>query len=144
MEKIINATSYIILAMREKWMNLILDGTKTAEVRRTRPARPCDMPDYIYLYHRGCIHGMAEVRAFRRMTDWYEVEATCRQYYKEACMESAKAMHVFLSGAISPCLYLLGRVARFDKPIPVPCRPQSWQYATSELLDIINGNGDQK
>lgn len=147
MSREIPATSYLILAMRERWLNLILDGKKTAEVRRTRPARPCDMPDYLYLYHRGHIHGMAEVRAYT-VPDYPELVGfwhrnTCAIHHKRACL-TGKEMLEYLNCAAAPVVYLLGRVGRFEKPIPVPCRPQSWQYATPELLDMINGNGDQQ
>lgn len=120
--------------MREKWLNLILDGKKTAEVRRTRPARPCDMPDYLYLYHRGHIHGIAEVRAFRYLTSgWFSLnKGECQ----EACLSVEKARG-YLQLSRRGVIYKLGRAQRFPKPIPVPCRPQSWQYATPELLDII-------
>lgn len=152
MSRPIQATSYLILAMREKWLNLILDGKKTAEVRRTRPARPCDMPDYIYLYHRGHIHGMAEVRGWSvpepdaAAIGLWAREAV-REYGDMACLGGVDMFNYLTRGAVRehyrslhPVVYLLGRVERFKRPIPVPCRPQSWQYATPELLDIINGN----
>lgn len=135
MSRLTPATSYLILAMREKWLNLILDGTKTAEVRRTHPARPCDMPDYLYLYHRGHIHGMAEVRAYRFLPcGWFSLDAVEVQ---EACLSLEEARG-YLQISSRGVIYKLGRVQRFTQPIPVPCRPQSWQYATPELLDIIN------
>ena len=141
MSRPIQATSYLILAMRERWLNLILDGTKTAEVRRTHPARPCDMPDYLYLYHRGCIHGMAEVRVYRYLiSGWFSLyKGEC----KESCLSVEEAKR-YLQTSSRCVIYKLGRVERFLKPIPVPCRPQSWQYATQELLEIINGKGDQQ
>lgn len=132
----IPATSYLILAMRERWMNLILDGKKTAEVRRTRPARPCDMPDYLYLYHKGHVHGLAEVRAYRYLpSGWFSLAVGECQ---EACLsvEDAKS---YLGGSGFGVVYKLGKVQRFQKPVPVPCRPQSWMYATTELRNIIEG-----
>ena len=141
MNRTIYATNYLILAMREKWLNLILDGKKTAEVRRTRPARPCDMPDYLYLYHRGHIHGMAEVRAYRILPcGWFSMD---RGECQEACLSVEEAKR-YLQTSSHCVIYKLGKVERFLKPIPVPCRPQSWQYATPELLDIINGKGDHQ
>ena len=142
MSRLIPATSYLILAMREKWLNLILDGKKTAEVRRTRPSSPCYMPGYLYLYHKGCIHGIAEVVGtdlFNQSGLYKEwVFAAFRAYGEKACLTRVDFFR-YLALAKSPVVYLLGRVERFLKPIPVPCRPQSWQYATPELLDIING-----
>lgn len=141
MNRPIQATTYLILAMREKWLNLILEGKKTAEVRRTRPAKACDMPDYLYLYHKGCIHGIAEVAGWNtpecsNVPDYaWPLSATTRTH-KEACL-TRREMLLYLKGASSPVVYLLGKVQRFDTPIPVPCRPQSWQYATPELLEII-------
>lgn len=141
MNRPIPATSYLIIAMRERWMNLILDGKKTAEVRRTRPARPCDMPDYLYLYHKGCIHGMVEVRAHRYLPcGWFSLDKVECQ---EACLSGEKARG-YLQLSSRGVIYKLGKVERFLKPIPVPCRPQSWQYATPELLDIINGQKGDK
>lgn len=136
MKRPIQATTYLILAMREKGLNLILSGKKTAEVRRTRPARPCDMPDYLYLYHRGCVHGIAEVRAYRYLPcGWFSLD---RGECKEACL-SVEEARGYLQLSSLGVIYKLGRVQRFPKPVPVPCRPQSWQYATPELLDIIQG-----
>lgn len=141
MERLIPARSYLILAMREKWLNLILDGKKTAEIRRTRPARPCDMPDYLYLYHRGHIHGMAEVSAYHYLLrGWKSLN---KMDHHKACV-SIEVACAYLGSSDRGVVYLLGRVERFLKPVPVPCRPQSWQYATPELMDIINGNGDQQ
>ena len=141
MKRLIPATSYLIIAMRERWLTLILDGKKTAEVRRTHPARPCDIPDYLYLYHRGCIHGMVEVRAYRYLPcGWFSLsKGECQ----EACL-SGEAARGYLQISSRGVIYKLGKVERFLKPIPVPCRPQSWQYATQELLEIINGKGDQQ
>lgn len=139
MSRPIQATTYLILAMREKWLNLILDGKKTAEVRRTRPRGDVmNRDDFFYItlyfYNKGLIHGMAQVDAFacleyfrrEQMGDW------CRK----ACLTPAE-MDKYLDGAARPIVYELGKVQRFPKPIPVPCRPQSWQYATPELLEII-------
>ena len=144
MNRLIPATSYLILAMRERWLNLILDGSKTAEVRRTRPARPCDMPDYFYLYHKGHIHGIVKVAAWQTpecsgLTQYEWWGRACTWYHDDACL-TRKEMLSYLCDAASPVVYFLGKAARFEKPITVPCRPQSWQYATPELLDIINGN----
>lgn len=147
MNRTIQATNYIILAMREKWLNLILDGMKTAEVRRTRPARPCDMPDFLYLYHKGCIHGLAEVRSYLIPPPFPEDTRTWRMqasyiFYEEACL-TIEEMRQYLDGAENPVVYLLESVQRFPNPIPVPCRPQSWQYATPELLEIIQGRKEK-
>lgn len=135
MNRTIQATNYIILAMREKWLNLILEGKKTAEVRRTRPARPCDMPDYLYLYHKGCIHGIAEVVGIR-LCERAWLDLIYEDYGKDACL-SWQEFSLYMATAKAGVVYRLGKVQRFDTPIPVPCRPQSWQYATPELLEII-------
>lgn len=120
----------IILAMREKWLNLILSGQKTAEVRRTRPSSPCYMPDYLYLYHKGCIHGIAEVRAYRILPcGWFSLDiGECQ----EACLSVEEAKRYLQTSSLG-VIYKLGRVQRFTQPIPVPCRPQSWQYLTEKI-----------
>lgn len=142
MSRPVNATSYLILAMRERWMNLILDGQKTAEVRRTRPARLCDMPDYLFLYHRGCLHGVAEVVGtdlFNQSGSYKEwVFASFRAYGEKACLTRVDFFR-YLALAKSPVVYLLGRVERFAEPIPVPERPQSWMYMTDAVREIVFG-----
>ena len=144
MSRPVNATSYLILAMRERWMNLILDGQKTAEVRRTRPARLCDMPDYLFLYHRRCLHGVAEVVGtdlFNQSGLYKEwVFASFRAYGEKACLTRVDFFR-YLALAKSPVVYLLGRVERFAEPIPVPERPQSWMYMTDAVREIVFGNG---
>lgn len=136
MNRTIHATNYLILAMREKWMNLIFSGEKTVEVRRTCPASLLDFLDYLYLYNRGCVHGIAKVSgfAFPKYCGRVEMHDCCCK----ACLTQAE-MNKYIDGARSPIIYIISRAQRFDTPIPVLCRPQSWQYATPELLDIING-----
>ena len=52
----------IVLAMKPKWMELILDGRKTVEFRRAMP-KNLEPGDKVHLYCRGYIHGSCMVKA---------------------------------------------------------------------------------
>lgn len=129
----------IILAMREKWLNLILDGKKIFEVRRTCPKR---RPWRIYLYRRGMIWGVAEVAHW-----WHVCDMLPREYFtsglypamfaSKACLSEREYLD-YMNGAKRPAVYYLREVSRYEQPVPVSCRPQSWQYMTDEIREQID------
>lgn len=136
----------LVLAMRSEWLNLILDGKKTAEVRRTRPnsmrLKACDGIDLLF-YKGGLIHGCASVAHASYFTDDYNPE-TDRSQLVEMCRErheraklTQKAMREYLEGARRPIVYIFKAAHRFRVPLKVACRPQSWQYADSELVEAV-------
>lgn len=136
----------LVLAMRPEWLNLILDGKKTAEVRRTRPAtlrlKECGGLD-LFFYQGGKVHGCASVAHATYFTDDYNPETDksdlvemCRNRHERAKL-TQKAMREYLAGARRPIVYIFDKVYRFRTPLAVPCRPQSWQYADKELVEAV-------
>lgn len=128
----------IILAMREKWLNLILDGKKVFEVRRTCPKRK---PGRIYLYRLGMIWGVADVGMWWRVCDMFNREYFTAGEFREkfaakACLGVQEYLG-YLDGAKRPAVYHLREVYPYAQPIPVSCRPQSWQYMTDEIREQI-------
>lgn len=140
----------IILAMQPRWLNLILDGKKTAEVRRTSPARAEDDPCRLWLYQGGAIHGYANVARVHKPQMGMPQMIWCMkivdEFHIRACL-SARDMHDYLTRDLlgktyrehwNRAVYELagGRDFR-GAPIYVPCRPQSWMFMTDEVRDII-------
>lgn len=142
----------LILAMKPKYLKLILERKKSVEVRRTRPACPADWPDRLWLYQGGFLHGYAEVVAFHvpdltehTMLHW--VKAKCRELHDQACLTEAEMLdYLYPAGRCMPrpILYQLGLVMKAVVPIPVPCRPQSWIYMPDEVKLRIWGEGEAR
>lgn len=147
----------IIIAMKPKYLELILNGTKTAEVRRTRPKEPCYWPNRLWLYQGGCIHGYVNVKGYRvpeteSLVTWARNVST--ELHEKACILEHDMYMYLISGLVrrsyrkpQQIVYLLGTAVRATKPIPVPCRPQSWIYMTDEVRAIVyehSRKGDQQ
>lgn len=137
----------LILAMREPWLTKLLSGEKTAEVRRTRP-RTAELAGVkrLYLYRGGCIYGWVPVAGWSCFADGiHPVEARVQplvdRYAARACLtpqEMLRYLHGFPVGAV---VYKvagpLSAPVRYAVPVPVPCRPQGWQYMTAEILALL-------
>lgn len=128
--------SALLLAMKEEWVGLILCGRKHAEVRRSAP-KPGNEPRRLYLYNRGHVYGYAEVVGFCHVNfkNWKRV---CAKYHGMALL-SADAMEQYLVGTGCGIVYMLGRRVRYRHAVPVPYRPQSWQYVTPDMECIVAG-----
>lgn len=120
----------IIIALRQPWLALILHRTKTAELRRTHPSY---IPDRLYLYHRRCIHGHADV------AEW-DTHSTHRQlvntWADRLCMSRLRILE-YLDGATTPIVYALANITTYPLPIPIPKKPQSWIYMTPAIRSLI-------
>lgn len=120
----------IIIPLRQPWLELILNGTKTAELRRTHPSY---IPDRLYLYHRRCIHGHADVAA-------WDLHSTRRQFAanwsKHLCLPPAEILK-YLEGAANPIVYNLANITKYPHPIPIPAKPQTWIYMTPAIRTLI-------
>lgn len=129
----------IILAMREPYLSQILSGKKTVEVRRTRPNT---IPCMVFLYHRGKIYGSAEVNRVEILPPGRTSEGdkalreACKRFAWKACLTEDE-MYRYLNLAPAPTLYGLEAAQAFARPIEVPCRPQSWQYMTEEIMQVL-------
>lgn len=120
----------LIIALRQPWLALILHGTKTAELRRTRPLHN---PARLYLYHRGCIHGHAQVTAWIHLITARQI---ADQWGDRLCMSRARILE-YLEDAERPIVYGLGTVTQYQLPIPIARKPQSWIYMDPETAALI-------
>lgn len=121
----------IILAMQQKWAEKILDGSKTIELRRSRPGiGHCTPPGItIYLYHKGHIIGECLLEHYQELWAAADVSHAAAAHYKEAGMHSPEEVQAYLQGARKPCYYKLKSAHRYPQPIPWPHVVQSWMYA---------------
>lgn len=121
----------IILAMQPQWAEKVLAGTKTVELRRSRPGIcHCVPPGItIYLYQRGHIIGEASLESYRDLWKPEDVTTYAAPLYREAGMNSPEDVEAYLKGAARPCYYKLKDARRYSQPIPWPTVVQSWMYA---------------
>lgn len=127
----------IVLALKPKWLELILSGKKTAEVRRTLPAR-LEPGDKVYFYCKGDIHGFAFVEDVYHVVDYI----TKRQYAywcaEHACLTEQEILNYWNYGyngrfATSPGVILLQDVQRYEDPHP-------WRGSTPQNFIYYHDN----
>lgn len=123
----------LILAMKEKYLKLILCGRKKAEIRRTTPREGPNRR--LWLYCQGHIHGYVEVgwRNYignNSLYNWSSVKLMAPEHL--SCV-TAGEISTYLAGATDACVYLLRTVHRFKEPYRTQLRPQSWMYMPPEL-----------
>ena len=115
----------IVLAMKPKWMELILDGRKTVEFRRAMP-KNLEPGDKVHLYCRGYIHGSCMVKAVHYGTSGQ----LASDFAHMGCIDRNEAQR-YLYGGNRPGVILLAEPVRFDKALewygPVV---QNFQYMT--------------
>lgn len=148
----------LILAMREPYLSKLLSGEKTVEVRRTHPTS-IYLKKYgtqhffgckLYLYRKGQIWGYVTVQN-HLLTEGRDLSCLCERYADDACL-GVFQMYEYLQpfvqdGAYSQksrpgILYFVEKPVRYARPVPVPCRPQSWQYMTDSILDLLPDGKD--
>ena len=123
----------LILAMKEKYLKLILCGRKKAEIRRTTPSEGPNRR--LWLYFQGYIYGYVDV-AWRQYTgnnswyNWTSVKLMAPEHL--SCMTDGE-ISVYLAGATDTCVYRLRTAHRFKEPYRTQVRPQSWMYMPPEL-----------
>lgn len=125
----------IILGMQPQWAEKILDGSKSMELRRTRPGINKTVPPgtILYLYCRGHIIGHCIVVQYRELWTPADILIHAASAYKLAGMESHQAVWDYLNGAERPCLYHIRSAQRYAQPIPWPTVVQSWIYVPDPL-----------
>lgn len=132
--------SSIILAMREPYLSQLLDGSKTVEVRKTRPACGVLPHETLYLYRKGAIHGQVSVREMHYVgrTD-FEMGAceAIAKFAEKACLEDGEMLDYLGWHPKHAAVYEVYAPIRYARPVPVPCRPQSWQYMTDSILELL-------
>lgn len=143
----------IILAMREPYLSKLLSGEKTIEVRKTHPKTDCLMKYgtqhmfgmTLYLYHRRQIWGHVTVTDYV-FTENADLDRLCEKYAADACLSfeemfeylyPSKPTSAWYQKARQGVLYFVEKPVRYEQPVPVPCRPQSWQYMTAEIQNLL-------
>lgn len=143
---------HLILAMREPYLTQLLNGEKTAEVRRTAPDLLNLKGCRLYLYHKKHIYGHVTVQEVQRTHHLY-LDSVCNIYARAACLpveDMKKYLYGYRSAdGIACCckgiIYFVGAPVRYAEPVAVPCRPQSWQYMTGDTLALLpDGKEEQK
>lgn len=129
---------HLILAMREKWLRLLLTGEKTAEVRRTSPRAEVWPGTRLYLYHKGAIWGYVTVTRAERVCagNSAKLHSQVCVYFRRACLGFMEMME-YLDKCVSGRVYVVTDPVRFAEPVPVPCRPQGWQYMTAAVMQAV-------
>lgn len=133
-----NGELKLMLAMREPYLSQLLDGSKTVEVRRTRPA-----PEILrnaksirlYLYKGGYIHGYVDIDYYNSLNEiswsgWWQ--DTC----KRACL-TAQEMEQYLAGSDKDrvIFYHVSKRVKYKSPLKTHHRPQSWVYIIEPIND---------
>lgn len=108
----------IVLALKPKWLELILSGKKTIECRRIMPKK-LQRNDKVYLYCQGDIHGfctVADVEIINGNDDW-ESESTISTFAEYACL-SEDELRAYWQGAKRPGLIVISYATRYEDPHP--------------------------
>lgn len=123
----------LILAMKEKYLKLILCGRKKVEIRRTTPREGPNKR--LWLYFKGHIHGYVEVQRRQYIGDnsWYNWSAVKLVAPERVSGVQVGELNNYLEGAKDTCVYHLGTAHRFKEPYTTILRPQSWMYMPPEL-----------
>lgn len=108
----------IVLALKPKWLELILSGKKTVECRRIMPKK-LQVGDRIFLYCQGDLHGVCTVYDIHHMQadDFDELMSLTEVFHENACLEQ-DAMGQYLWGGKAPGLIFLKVVMRYGYPHP--------------------------
>lgn len=123
----------IVLALKPKWLELILSGKKTVECRRIMPKKLV-RDDRVYLYCQGDIHGfctVADVEIIDGNDDW-ESEATISTFAEYACLSEGE-MRAYWQGAKRPGIIIFHNVTRYDDPHP-------WRGSTPQNFIYYHDN----
>ena len=100
----------IVLALRPKWLELILDGKKTAEFRRVMP-RDLFPGDKVHLYCGRSLHGVATVKGVH----YGASGPLATEFAGKGCIDRNEAQ-VYLFGGKCPGVIELGKVEKYSIP----------------------------
>lgn len=121
----------LILAMREPHLSRLLNGEKHLELRRNHPAH-VENVGRLYLYMRGYIHGYVEVVDVEQRGAC-TLHSIASRWHQGARLTYQDA-YTYLNGAYKAVAYRVCKPVRFKEPVAVCIRPQSWMYATPEIV----------
>lgn len=147
----------LILAMREPFLEKLLSGEKTAEVRRTHPKglyggglRVGDSFK-LYLYRSGHIWGYVRVYACI-LTQGRSIFQLAGCLHREACLTKQEMMDYLRNvrgdeycrvATPKGVVYSVMNPRRYERGVKVPCRPQSWQFLTEEIRAMLPDDGKE-
>lgn len=128
-----------VIALKPKWLNLIMQGKKTVECRKQYPTQ-LQPGDKVYLYCKGQIHGYLipyDVQAVQPddITDAY---SCADMFHEEACLP-LEEMGAYLYAGRRPGLIFFKEVHQYETPEP-------WNYAPPQnyaYMDNLKANAKQ-
>lgn len=125
----------VALSIKRKYMDKLISGEKTVEIRKSSPVRlfgeiAQGRAVVAYLIPSGskCVEAVA---AFGRF-DIFTANADLERLARRACL-TMDTLHAYMGKAVGHAWHLLRPAERFVRPIPLSLTgihraPQSWQY----------------
>ncbi len=137
----------LLMSIREKFAELILDGRKTIELRRTRPAFPMTSKfgNAVFICYGGRIHGYCVIDGIESCTLMNQQSPKGSMLIKgwqaAACVTDREWRDYE-----PKYLWHIGATTRFKTPIPLASAgfsraPQSWQYLSQNQVHAIEEAG---
>ena len=135
----------VLLSLHPEWAEAILNGRKTAEVRKRAPLQPHPYKVYIYCTYPpyGCIQKYCSDGQIREASGHVIGEAICfatvdydgpfdNRSFGKTCLTPEQISEYAGSAKKLSCMYLRDPVT-YDIPVPLSVfglkrPPQSWQY----------------
>lgn len=134
--------SAILLSVKPEFAHAILDGSKTAEVRRRFPAQ--QLPATLYLYASSperAIIGTAELTCIERPRS-----ADVWRLYRDTIQISRGSLATYLEDVEDAAILRVDRPSRWAAPLPLADLrlvvgvepPQSFRYLTDDHVQLID------
>ena len=135
----------VLISIRPKWCEKIINGKKTIEVRKTRPKMDTPFKCYIYKCGNGKVVGeflcdqIIEDRTYGHNEEFYR--AACMSAYDAAAYAMQSPMYGWHISDLRVYDHprdlweFTGlRETKFGaEPVPITRPPQSWRYVEEEL-----------
>jgi len=128
------------MSIRPKHVNAILDGTKTVELRRTRPNVP--LGSVVFLYSSSPVKAIVGWACLADLVEGTPDDV--REAHQAAAAVSDEVFVDYFRGATTAVGLLLHRVVQASTPISLEELrelgvepPQSWRYVDPEVTDRI-------
>ncbi len=140
----------ILISIKRRWADDILEGRKTVELRKTKPAGKTDANGYQYAHDMAyivstpgnCIIGLAQVNLYTSINgalNEYAPGISGKKLLRDACVSREE-----FSAYAPKFSWELSYPVRFYVPVPLDAiginrPPQSWQYMTKAQLNRLAG-----
>lgn len=111
----------VVIALKPKWLDLILRGEKTIEFRRALPNDICN-GDIAYLYNNKKLHGECKILDVIRIPGMGEYNhiICCRRLadmYSAGGQIDADDAYAYLAGGKKPGVIFLGAGTKYREPV---------------------------